>query len=57
MCCFHSWFAGTRARLYDRGRSGGAAIPDPSDHVTNRAPVEDDRLSTNSVDSEGKFGF
>ncbi|THD28950.1 Cell adhesion molecule [Fasciola hepatica] len=49
------WFAGTRARLYDRGRSGSSTVPDPSDHVANRAPVEDDQLSTNSVDSEGNI--
>ncbi|CAL8072292.1 unnamed protein product [Calicophoron daubneyi] len=47
-----NWFAGTRARLYDRGH--GAA--DKTDHNNSGANhIEEDRQSHGSVDSEGNI--
>ncbi|CAH8655175.1 unnamed protein product, partial [Dicrocoelium dendriticum] len=45
------WFAGTRARLYDRGRTASRPEPPAQSHTR----VEEDRLSTNSIDSEGNI--
>ncbi|KAF8567961.1 hypothetical protein P879_03070 [Paragonimus westermani] len=53
---FAGWFAGTRARLYDRGRGAGRdSMADRQVSAQSRPPVpDDDRLSTNSMDSEGE---
>ncbi|KAF6772360.1 hypothetical protein AHF37_09258, partial [Paragonimus kellicotti] len=54
---FAGWFAGTRARLYDRGRGAGRdSMADRQVPTQSRLPApDDDQLSTNSMDSEVVF--
>lgn len=48
-----SWFSGARTHLYDRGRQSAAAPVGNTKQPANL--IEEDRLSTNSVDSEGNI--